>query len=332
MSALAPTLQAFFTDRLDPPAPRQPAHHRRLPRHDAAAARLRRNSRPASSRATLDLDDLDAPLIGAFLEHLERDRGNSVRTRNARLAAIHSLFRYARAPPPRARRADRTRARDPAQALRPSARHLPHRARDRRAARRARPLHLDRPARPRPAAARRPDRPARLRADRPQLRRRPPRHRRPRQLPRQGTQAAHHPAHRRTPSPSCAPGSPSAPANPADPLFPTRRGARLSRDALEHRLAKHAATAAAQLPRRSREKKITPHVLRHTAAMRLLHAGVDTSVIALWLGHESVETTQIYLHADLALKEQSPRPHHTTQQQPRPLPAPRHLLAFLESL
>jgi integrase/recombinase XerD len=89
---------------------------------------------------------------------------------------------------------------------------------------------------------------------------------------------------------------------PADPLFPTRRGARLSRDALERRITKHTATAAVSCPTLL-EKKISPHVLRHTAAMRLLNVGVDTTVIALWLGHEGVATTQIYVHADLALDD-----------------------------
>jgi integrase/recombinase XerD len=89
-------------------------------------------------------------------------------------------------------------------------------------------------------------------------------------------------------------------STPTAPLFPTRRGTALSRDAIERRIALHAANAASQCPT-LRDKKITAHMLRHTTAMRLLHAGVDTSVIALWLGHEQVDTTQIYLHADLAL-------------------------------
>ena len=89
-----------------------------------------------------------------------------------------------------------------------------------------------------------------------------------------------------------------------EPLFPTRRGGRLSRDALERRLAKHVATAALTRPSLA-EKKVTVHVLRHSAAMRLLEAGVDTSVIALWLGHEQIGTTQIYLHANLAIKERA---------------------------
>ena len=91
---------------------------------------------------------------------------------------------------------------------------------------------------------------------------------------------------------------------PCDPLFPTSRGHPFSRDAVERRLTIHTHIAAASCPTLD-AKKVTPHVLRHTAAMRLLQAGVDTSVIALWLGHESVETTQIYLHADLAIKERA---------------------------
>jgi site-specific recombinase XerD len=91
---------------------------------------------------------------------------------------------------------------------------------------------------------------------------------------------------------------------PGDPVFPTCRGLQLSRDALERRITKHARTAATSCPT-FLGKKISPHTLRHSTAMRLLHAGVDTTVIALWLGHESVATTQIYVHADLALKERA---------------------------
>ena len=118
---------------------------------------------------------------------------------------------------------------------------------------------------------------------------------------------------------------------PNQPLFPTRNGGRLRRDAVERRIAKHTATAALRCPSLN-TKTITAHTLRHTAAMRLLHAGTDTSVIALWLGHEQAETTQIYLHADLALKEQAlarTKPLNTTPGRYRP---PDRLLAFLEAL
>jgi len=89
-----------------------------------------------------------------------------------------------------------------------------------------------------------------------------------------------------------------------------RRGTPLSHYAIEHRLAHYAVQATDGCPS-LHSKKITAHVLRHTTAMRLLHAGVDTSIIALWLGHVSVETTQIYLHADLELRRRPwPEPGH----------------------
>jgi site-specific recombinase XerD len=118
---------------------------------------------------------------------------------------------------------------------------------------------------------------------------------------------------------------------PGDPLFPARHGGALSRDAVERRLARYAAAAATTCPS-LQDKHVSPHVLRHTAAMQLLAAGVDITVIALWLGHENVATTQIYIHADLALKEQAlartaPRDTPPGRYQP-----PDHILAFLDSL
>ncbi len=118
---------------------------------------------------------------------------------------------------------------------------------------------------------------------------------------------------------------------PADPLFPTRRGTPLSRDALERLLTKHAATAARSCPT-LREKRTTPHTLRHTTAMRLLNAGIDTAVIALWLGHAGVATTQIYVHADLALKERALARTAPTGSTPGRYQPPDTLIAFLEDL
>lgn len=91
---------------------------------------------------------------------------------------------------------------------------------------------------------------------------------------------------------------------PDRPLFPTRSGRQLSRDAVERLVHKHAAAGARHCPT-MQEKTVTPHTLRHSCAMALLHGGVDTSVIALWLGHEDADTTQIYLHADTTIKEQA---------------------------
>jgi integrase/recombinase XerD len=119
--------------------------------------------------------------------------------------------------------------------------------------------------------------------------------------------------------------------NHQTPLFPTRGGRQLSRDAIEHRITHYASIAAARCPS-LRGKTITAHVLRHTTAMRLLHAGIDTSIIALWLGHVSVDTTQIYLHADLEIKQRAlartrPPNSHAGRYQP-----PDQLLTWLEAL
>jgi integrase/recombinase XerD len=119
--------------------------------------------------------------------------------------------------------------------------------------------------------------------------------------------------------------------SPADPLFPTSTGKPLTRKALARRIAKHAACAAERCPSLA-TKTITPHVLRHTAAMRLLHAGVDTTVIALWLGHELVETTQMYLHADLALKERALARTTPLDSKPGRYRPPDALLGFLDGL
>ena len=118
---------------------------------------------------------------------------------------------------------------------------------------------------------------------------------------------------------------------PVDPLFSNRRGGPLSRDSIEHLVDKYAAVARQHCPSLE-QKHITPHVLRHSAAMELLQNGVDRAVIALWLGHESVETTQIYLHADLKMKE---RALERTANVDVPLGRYRpddELLAFLKSL
>jgi len=115
------------------------------------------------------------------------------------------------------------------------------------------------------------------------------------------------------------------------PLFPSIRGERLSRDALEHLVRKHCLTASRACPSIG-AKRVTPHTLRHSTAMDLLHHGVDPAVIALWLGHENVETTQIYIHADMRIKEKA-----LARVAAAPTPSGRfrpddQLLAFLEGL
>jgi integrase/recombinase XerD len=114
-------------------------------------------------------------------------------------------------------------------------------------------------------------------------------------------------------------------------LFPNRRGGRLSNDGLQYLLAKHVSSAREVCPS-LHSKRVSPHVLRHTAAMELLQAGVDITVIALWLGHESVETTRIYLEADLAMKQKvldKTTPHEGCPGVYKPDDA---VLAFLKSL
>jgi integrase/recombinase XerD len=118
---------------------------------------------------------------------------------------------------------------------------------------------------------------------------------------------------------------------PEQPVFPSIRGGRLSRDAIERLIAKYTDVAQQTCPSLKR-KKVSPHVLRHAAAMDLLQHGVDRSVIALWLGHECVETTQMYLHADMRLKEKA-----LSRTTPLGVKLGRYrpddkLLAFLESL
>jgi integrase/recombinase XerD len=118
---------------------------------------------------------------------------------------------------------------------------------------------------------------------------------------------------------------------PADAVFPNARGQPLSRDGVEYILSQHLNTARAQCPSLN-TKRVSAHVLRHSTAMNLLQSGVDRSVIALWLGHESMDTTQMYLHASLELKESAlakTTPFRGRNGRYRP---PEQLLAFLQSL
>ena len=121
------------------------------------------------------------------------------------------------------------------------------------------------------------------------------------------------------------------PPDPESFVFPSSRGGRLSADAMQRLVAKHVSVAVARCPSLA-EKKVTPHVLRHSAAMEMLRRGVDRSVIALWLGHESMETTQVYLHADMRLKEQALAHATSSGLSPGRFNPQDDLLAFLESL
>ena len=176
MTALAPALQAYFTERLITQrnsSPETIAAYR-----DAFRLLLRfAHEQTGKQPFELDIDDLDAPLIGAFLKHLEEDRGNSPRTRNARLGAIHSFYRFAALEhPEHAHTIARVMAIPTKRYERNTVTYL-DRDEIARAARRTRQTHLARPPRPRAAGAHDPDRRARLRAHRPARRRRSPRHR-----------------------------------------------------------------------------------------------------------------------------------------------------------
>jgi integrase/recombinase XerD len=114
-------------------------------------------------------------------------------------------------------------------------------------------------------------------------------------------------------------------------VFPNGRGGRLSADAVQHLVAKHVGAASAICPS-LKSKRVTPHVLRHTAAMELLQAGVDRAMIAIWLGHESLDTTQSYLDANLALKEAVLAKTQPVQSRPGKYRPDDQLLSYLKSL
>jgi site-specific recombinase XerD len=329
MSLLAPTLQAFLTERLV-------GQHRASP-HTVASYRdtfrlllcfaHKQTGRPPSR---LQFEDLDAPLIGAFLEHVETQRHNSVRTRNTRLAAVHSLFRFATLRhPEHAALIARVLAIPPKRADKPLVTFLTDPEVD---------ALLAAPDRSQWIGRR--DHALLLLAIQTGLR-----------VSELIGLRCHdislgHGPHlccegkgrkqRVTPLTSQTVGVLRAwlaeqHSEPDDPLFPAIHGGHLSRDAVERLLTKHAQVAQHACPT-LKGKRLSPHTLRHTSAMQLLHAGVDTTVIALWLGHETTRTTQVYLHADLALKEKAlarTTPPNTRAGRYQP---PDSLLAFLASL
>lgn len=124
---------------------------------------------------------------------------------------------------------------------------------------------------------------------------------------------------------------PQEPQEPPTPVFPTVSGNPMSSDALQKLVSRHIRSAGKTCPS-LRLKKVTPHTLRHTTAMDLLHRGVDITVIALWLGHESIQTTHIYLHADMAMKEKALARATKSKVALKRYRPPDQLLAFLESL
>ena len=302
MTALSPTLQAFFTERLirqRQVSPNTTAAYRDTLRMLLVFASKMRSVLPSK----LDIDDLDAPLIGAFLEHLEQDRSNGARTRNARLTAVRSLFRFAALRHPE-------HAATIARVLA-----IPSKRFDRRLI-----TFLDEKELAALLAA--PDRQNWTgRRDQILLTLAAQSGMRVSELI--GLQigdvhlgvGAHISCRGKGRKMRITPIT-AAMADllrpwlnergdlPTETLFVSRSRRALSRDAIEHRLAKYVAVARQACPS-LRQKVVTMHVLRHSTAMRLMCAGVEQSVIALWLGHEKVGTTDIYLHADMAIKERA---------------------------
>jgi integrase/recombinase XerD len=330
ISASFPALvQAFFTDRL--------LRQRRASVNTIAGYRdsFRLLLRFAVKRlgkepSDLSLADLDAPFVGEFLNHVEKDRGNSARTRNARLAAIHSFFRYvALCEPAYADLCRRILA-------------IPCKRHERKPIEFLNRNEID-------ALLKAPDTGTWI-------------GRRDRALLLVAVQTglrvseliglrgenvvletgAHVRCEGKGRKERCTPLRRETVAvmkswlreqneKPGVPLFPSIRGAPLSRDAIERLVKRHWKTAQQYCPSIKR-KRVTPHVLRHTAAMELLQHGIDRSMIALWLGHESVETTQMYLHADNRLKEQALSRTTPIGVKPVRYRPNDELLAFLESL
>lgn len=302
MTALAGLLQAFFTERLQrqrAASPNTIAAYRDTFRLLLAFAQQRLRKLPSA----LDVAELDAALVTAFLESLEHDRGNSVRTRNARLAAIHSFFRFVVLEEPALSATCQrvlaipskktTRTLVTALTQTESAALLAAPDRTTWLGRRDYALLL--------LSVQTGLRVAEVGA-----------------LRRQDvvlTTGPHVRCVGKGRKERCTPLTGEAvlvlrawlteTAGPPDtPLFPSRRGGHLSRDAVERLVTKHVAGAGVTC-RTLRSKHVTPHVLRHTTAVTLLQAGIDRATIALWLGHESVETTQMYLDADLTAKERA---------------------------
>jgi site-specific recombinase XerD len=322
-------LQRFFTDRLL--QQRQASPHTIAGYRDTFRLVLRfAAERLGRAPSALTLEDFTPAFVSEFLDYLERIRGNSNRTRNARLAAIHSFAQY-------------VAFNEPAHALlcqRLLA--IPSRRYERKVIQFLTAAEME-------AVLAMPDTSTWIgRRDRTlllvtfqtglrvseviNLKREdvvvgPGAHVR---CVGKGRK------HRGTPLRRDAGAAledwlRTQPGAPGDPLFPGIRGRSLSRDAIE-RLVTRYASAAAERCASLKGKRVSPHVLRHGTAMELLRHGVDRSVIALWLGHESVETTQMYLHADLRLKEEALS--HTTPLLVKPsrYKPSDQLLAFLEAL
>jgi len=330
MTPIAPTIQAFFSDRLAgqlQASPRTIASYRDTLRLLLDYTHRQTGKLPSA----LDWDDLNEELISGFLEHLETVRGNAAKTRNLRLTAIRSLFTYGSLRhPEHANTIARVLAIPPKRHQQRTITYL--------SAPEATALINA------PDAARwegRRDRTLLTLAIYTGLR--------VSELTgldcgdiTLGTGAnvrcRHSKGRKQRVVPLITPVRTVLAAwlteragRTSDPLFPTRTGRRLSTDAVAQRVSTHAATAATACPSLN-GKHLHPHALRHSCAMWLLQAGVDTTVIALWLGHADVRSTDPYIHADMTIKEKALALVTPPDVKPGRYKPPDKLLAFLEGL
>jgi site-specific recombinase XerD len=329
MSAVAPTLQAFFTQRLA----------RQLQASPCTVASYRDTLRlllcfaqatTGKAASALDWDDLDEPVVSSFLDYLEADRHNSPRTRNLRLTAVRSLYKYAALRhPEHAAVIQRVLAIPPKRFEKRVVSYL--------TVKEAEAL-IGAPDRTRWEGRR--DRAMLMLGIQAGLRvseltglnccdlvlgtgahvlcEGKGRKQRAVPLTRAGAKVL-------------TAWSAERAGQPQDPLFPTRTGRRLSRDAVERRVAVHAATAATRCPS-LKAKNLHPHVLRHSCAMSFLQAGVDVWTIALLLGHSDIRSTDPYVHADMTIRERALALTTPPSVRPGRYRPPDSLLAFLEAL
>ena len=324
----AELLQKFFTDRLPERAasPHTVSSYRDAFRLFLGFLQEQRGQSPPQ----VELEDLDASTISEFLRHLEEQRGNSVRTRNARLAAIHSFFHYVAPQEPQL--ADQIQQVLAIPTKRWEQKPVDYLLREEVEA------ILDTIDRETPSGQRdwallallaqtglRVSEATTLRCEGLVL-----------------GKGAHVRCLGKGRKQRCVPlrkGLAKAlgqwlkqrSAQPSDLLFTNARGGALSRDGVAYLLNKHVAAACDTCPSLA-NKRVTPHVLRHTLAMDLLHHGVGRTVMALWLGHASPGSLQCYLHASLQLKQDALAKTEPWNLPPGRYRPPDDLLAFLESL
>jgi len=330
MTALAPTLQSFFTKRLM--SQRQVSSHTIASYRDTFRLLFAFVSgRIGKQPSQLEFDDLDAPLVAAFLDHLQTDRNNSVRTRNSRLIAIRSFYNYAALQhPEHAESIRRVLAIPPTRFERNLVTYLTEAE-----------VNALLSVCDRHTWTGRRDYVMLVLAIQTGLRISEITGLTCADLT-LSSPGAHVHCLGKGRKERITPLLPSTIAvlkvwcderqgHPLEHLFPTSTGRALSRDAVERRIKLCVSRASVECPS-LKSKRVSAHTLRHTAAMRLLLSGVDVTVIALWLGHEQVATTQIYLHADMSQKERAiakVTPPATTPGRYRP---PDAMLAFLEGL